>query len=195
VFLKADVELGGTDQLFNLNVGRDIMPSYGLEPQVVMTTPLLEGLDGVEKMSKSLGNYVGVTDSPSEMFGKLMSVSDELMWRYYLLLTDLSARDIDDLARTRKHAAQVHPKHAKVDLARRIVSDFHSAADADQAAPPSTRSFHRVNWPATCRRLRSNGRNPRSGCRKCLSRRDLRRRRATRRGKCSKAPSKSTVKK
>jgi tyrosyl-tRNA synthetase len=90
VFLEADVELGGTDQLFNLNVGRDIMPSYGLEAQVVMTTPLLEGLDGVEKMSKSLGNYVGVTDAPGEMFGKIMSVSDDLMWRYYLLLTDLS---------------------------------------------------------------------------------------------------------
>src|SRR6187397_114696 len=95
VFLKADVELGGTDQLFNLNVGRDIMPSYGLTPQVVMTTPLLEGLDGVEKMSKSLGNYVGVTDAPGEMFGKVMSVSDDLMWRYYLLLTDLSAADIE----------------------------------------------------------------------------------------------------
>ena len=91
VSLKADVELGGTDQLFNLNVGRDLMPAYGLEPQVVMTTPLLEGLDGVEKMSKSLGNYVGVTEPPSEMFGKLMSISDELMWRYYVLLTDLDA--------------------------------------------------------------------------------------------------------
>ena len=90
VFLQADVELGGTDQLFNLNVGRDLMPAYDLEPQVVMTTPLLEGLDGVEKMSKSLGNYVGVTDAPAEMFGKLMSISDELMWRYYALLTDLA---------------------------------------------------------------------------------------------------------
>ncbi len=91
VALEADVELGGTDQLFNLNVGRDIMPSYGLPPQIVMTTPLLEGLDGVEKMSKSLGNYVGVTDPPNEMFGKLMSVSDDLMWRYYLLLTELTS--------------------------------------------------------------------------------------------------------
>ena len=97
VFLEADVELGGTDQLFNLNVGRDIMPSYGLEAQVVMTTPLLEGLDGVEKMSKSLGNYVGVTEPPDEMFGKLMSISDELMWRYYLLLTDLDRAEIDAL--------------------------------------------------------------------------------------------------
>ena len=97
VFLKADVELGGTDQLFNLNVGRDIMPGYGLEPQVVMTVPLLEGLDGVEKMSKSLGNYVGVTDAPGEMFGKVMSISDGLMWRYYLLLTDLSDVDVANL--------------------------------------------------------------------------------------------------
>ena len=87
VFLKADVELGGTDQLFNLNVGRDIMPGYGLEAQVVMTTPLLEGLDGVEKMSKSKGNYVGITDPPNDMFGKLMSISDDLMWRYYELLS------------------------------------------------------------------------------------------------------------
>src|SRR5580765_3534109 len=83
VFLKADVELGGTDQLFNLNVGRDIMPDYGLPPQIVLTTPLLEGLDGVEKMSKSLGNYVGVEEPPREIFGKIMSISDELMWRYY----------------------------------------------------------------------------------------------------------------
>ena len=93
VHLVADVELGGTDQLFNLNVGRDIMPAFGLEAQVVMTTPLLEGLDGVEKMSKSLGNYIGVTDSPSEMFGKVMSISDDLMWRYYSVLTDLSPED------------------------------------------------------------------------------------------------------
>ena len=91
VFLKADVELGGTDQLFNLNVGRDIMPAYGLEPQVVMTTPLLEGLDGVEKMSKSLGNYIGVSDPPLEIFSKVMSISDDLMWKYYTLLTDLAA--------------------------------------------------------------------------------------------------------
>jgi tyrosyl-tRNA synthetase len=133
VFLEADVELGGTDQLFNLNVGRDIMPGYGLEAQIVMTTPLLEGLDGVEKMSKSMGNYVGVTESAGEMFGKLMSVSDELMWRYYLLLTDLAEPDIDALKKQVASGA-VHPKQAKVDLARRIVSDFHSADDAARAA-------------------------------------------------------------
>ena len=93
-FSKADVELGGTDQLFNLIVGRDIMPAFGLEPQVVMTTPLLEGLDGVEKMSKSLGNYIAVDDAPAEMFGKVMSISDELMWRYFTLLTDRTPAEV-----------------------------------------------------------------------------------------------------
>ena len=105
MFLKADVELGGTDQLFNLNVGRDLMPAFDLEPQVVMTTPLLEGLDGVEKMSKSVGNYVGVTEPPSEMFGKLMSISDELMWKYYALLTDLTPDQID-ARRTRRRVGR-----------------------------------------------------------------------------------------
>jgi tyrosyl-tRNA synthetase len=129
VFLKADVELGGTDQLFNLNVGRDIMPGYALEAQVVMTTPLLEGLDGVEKMSKSLGNYIGVTDPPGEMFGKVMSTSDELMWRYYLLLTDESEAAVTAL-RQRVADGAMHPKAAKMALANRIVTDFHDAAQA-----------------------------------------------------------------
>jgi tyrosyl-tRNA synthetase len=133
VFLEADVELGGTDQLFNLNVGRDIMPTYGLEAQVVMTTPLLEGLDGVEKMSKSLGNYIGVTEAAGEMFGKLMSVSDELMWRYYLLLTDLTPAAIDQLKADVGSGAK-HPKQVKIELAMRIVADFHSEADAARAA-------------------------------------------------------------
>ncbi|MGE5833340.1 MAG: tyrosine--tRNA ligase [Acidobacteriota bacterium] len=142
VFLEADVELGGTDQLFNLNVGRDLMPSYQLEPQVVMTTPLLEGLDGVEKMSKSLGNYVGVTESADEMFGKLMSISDELMWRYYLLLTDVSTAEVESLRR-QVAAGSLHPKQAKVDLAKRIVADFHSSADADRAAAAFEARFAR----------------------------------------------------
>jgi tyrosyl-tRNA synthetase len=133
VFLKADVELGGTDQLFNLNVGRDIMPGYGLEAQIVMTTPLLEGLDGVEKMSKSLGNYVGVMESPDEMFGKVMSISDELMWRYYLLLTDLSESDIAAL-KSRVASGVEHPKQAKMSLAQKIVADFHGADEAGGAA-------------------------------------------------------------
>jgi tyrosyl-tRNA synthetase len=114
-------------------VGRDIMPGYGLEAQVVMTVPLLEGLDGVEKMSKSLGNYVGVTEGPDEMFGKVMSVSDELMWRYYLLLTDMSEAGVLQL-RQAVAAGSVHPKQAKVDLAKLVVSDFHSPAAAAAAA-------------------------------------------------------------
>jgi tyrosyl-tRNA synthetase len=142
VHLRADVELGGTDQLFNLNVGRDIMPAYGLEPQVVMTTGLLEGLDGAEKMSKSLGNYVGVTEPPSEMFGKLMSISDELMWRYYALLTDTPPE-----ALRAKQAAvdrgELHPKGAKLELARAVVADFHGLDAAGGAAEEFERRFSR----------------------------------------------------
>jgi tyrosyl-tRNA synthetase len=142
VHLEADVELGGTDQLFNLNVGRDIMPGYGLAPQVVMTTPLLEGLDGVEKMSKSSDNYIGVTEPADEMFGKIMSISDELMWRYYLLLTNLSVADIEEL-KTRVSAGEVHPKHAKVGLATSIVTDFHSADEAAAAGTAFEARFTR----------------------------------------------------
>jgi tyrosyl-tRNA synthetase len=140
VHLKADVELGGTDQLFNLNVGRDLMPGYGLEPQVVLTTPLLEGLDGVEKMSKSMQNYVGVNDEPGEMFGKLMSVSDELMWKYYLLLTDSSEQDIASMKADVASGAR-HPKAVKQDLAERIVRDFHSTEAASRARETFERRF------------------------------------------------------
>jgi tyrosyl-tRNA synthetase len=142
VVLNADVELGGTDQLFNLNVGRDLMPAFDLEPQIVMTTPLLEGLDGVEKMSKSLGNYVGVTESAPEMFGKLMSISDDLMWKYYELLTDLTPDEIQQ-RRESVSVGRLHPKDTKVDLAKRIVSDFHSAAEADAAAAAFEQRFTR----------------------------------------------------
>jgi len=135
VFLKADVELGGTDQLFNLNVGRDIMPAYGLEPQVVLTTPLLEGLDGVEKMSKSLGNYVGVAEEPLHVVEKLMSMSDELMWKYYLMLTDLTPGEIE--AEKQKGA----PMASKMTLARRIAADFHGEAAA-RAAEAEWRRVH-----------------------------------------------------
>jgi tyrosyl-tRNA synthetase len=132
VALRADVELGGTDQLFNLNVGREIMPDYGLEPQVILTTPLLEGLDGVEKMSKSLGNYVGIDEPPREIFGKLMSVTDELMWRYYELCTDVSAAGIEQMKLlVREH--RLHPKKAKEGLAMRIVADFHGEPAAREA--------------------------------------------------------------
>jgi tyrosyl-tRNA synthetase len=152
VALQADVELGGTDQLFNLNVGRDVMPSYGLPPQIVMTTPLLEGLDGVEKMSKSLGNYVGVTDAPDEMFGKLMSVSDELMWRYYLLLTDLSVEGVNEL-KGRVERGALHPKQAKVDLAKRIVTEFHDAGAAERAAVEFDRVHGKGELPSDLRDL------------------------------------------
>ena len=140
VHLKADVELGGTDQLFNLNVGRDIMPSFGVAPQVVMTTPLLVGLDGSEKMSKSAGNYVGITESPDEMFGKLMSVSDELMWDYYILLTDLPLAEVEAM-KASVAAGDLHPRQAKVDLAQRIVTDFHSAEAATAAVEEFDRRF------------------------------------------------------
>ena len=146
VHLRADVELGGTDQLFNLNVGRDIMPAWSVEPQVVMTTPLLVGLDGVEKMSKSASNYIGITEPPGEMFGKLMSISDTLMWRYHELLTDLSLAEIEAL-RARTAAGEVHPKRVKVDLATRIVTDFHSAAAATDAAEAFERRFARREVP------------------------------------------------
>ena len=132
VELRTDVELGGTDQLFNLNVGRDIMPAFGLEPQVVLTVPLLVGLDGVEKMSKSTGNYVGITEPATEMFGKLMSISDPLMWTYYELLTDLAVTEIER-RRGDVESGALHPKRAKLDLARLIVTDFHSAEAADRA--------------------------------------------------------------
>ena len=150
VVLKADVELGGTDQLFNLNVGRDIMPSYGLEPQIVMTTPLLEGLDGVEKMSKSLGNYVGVTDPPDEMFGKLMSISDALMWKYFPLLTSATSADVESM-RARVARGELHPKAVKADLAARIVSDYHSTAAATGAAAEFERVHSRGELPADLR--------------------------------------------
>jgi tyrosyl-tRNA synthetase len=127
VALQADVELGGTDQLFNLNVGRDVMPAYGLESQVVMTTPLLEGLDGVEKMSKSLGNYVGVTEAPLTMVEKLMSISDELMWRYYALLTDLAPEAVE------AERGRGRPMDSKMALARRIVAEFHDVGAAERA--------------------------------------------------------------
>ena len=147
VHLKADVELGGTDQLFNLNVGRDIMPSFDVDPQVVMTTPLLVGLDGLEKMSKTAGNYVGITESPNEMFGKVMSVSDELMWEYYKLLTDLSLTEIEAM-KARVSGGELHPKQAKANLAKRIISDFHSTAEAVAAAEEFDRRFVKKDLPS-----------------------------------------------
>jgi len=131
VALKADVELGGTDQKFNLLVGRELQRHHGQEPQVILTLPLLEGLDGVNKMSKSLDNYVGVTEAPQEMFGKLMSISDELMWRYYDLLSFRSGEEIAALKR--ECADGRNPRDAKVMLAQEIVARFHSRAAAEAA--------------------------------------------------------------
>ncbi|MGC1370790.1 MAG: tyrosine--tRNA ligase [Candidatus Sulfotelmatobacter sp.] len=127
VALEADVELGGTDQKFNLLVGRELQRSYGQESQVILTTPILEGLDGVQKMSKSLGNAIGIHEAPLEMYGKIMSISDEMMWRYYELLTDVQVADIEKVKR------EAHPMQAKKDLARRIVADFYSSEAAAKA--------------------------------------------------------------
>ncbi len=146
VALKADVELGGTDQRFNLLVGRDIQREYGQEPQVIITVPILEGLDGVQKMSKSLGNYVGITEPPREMFGKLMSISDTLMWRYYELLTDVPLAEI---ARWKEEVAQgrINPKELKMKLAREIVARFHSPEAAEKAAAEFEKVFAKGGVP------------------------------------------------
>jgi tyrosyl-tRNA synthetase len=131
VALRTDVELGGTDQKFNLLVGRELQRHYGQEPQIILTLPLLEGLDGVNKMSKSLDNYVGITESPSSMFGKLMSISDPLMWRYYALLSFRTEREIAALRRECDEGR--NPREVKAMLAHEIVARFHSAAAADAA--------------------------------------------------------------
>jgi tyrosyl-tRNA synthetase len=133
VALEADVELGGTDQKFNLLVGRELQRAYGQESQVVLTTPILEGLDGVQKMSKSLGNAIGIHEPPLEMYGKIMSISDEMMWRYYELLTDVLQIQIDALKQG-VQTGERHPMEIKKSLARLIVTDFHSREDAEKAA-------------------------------------------------------------
>jgi tyrosyl-tRNA synthetase len=133
VVLKADVELGGHDQIFNLLVGRDLMKAEGLEPQVVLTVPLLVGLDGHEKMSKSLGNAIAVEDPPEEIYGKTMSIPDSLLWDWYLLLTDLPSAEIEE-RRARVAAGSLHPKAVKQELARRLVAQFHGEAAASRAA-------------------------------------------------------------
>ncbi|MGI6657006.1 MAG: tyrosine--tRNA ligase [Desulfobulbus sp.] len=146
VALKADVELGGTDQLFNLLMGRDLQRAWGQEPQVVLTTPLLEGLDGINKMSKSLGNYIGVSEPPDTIFGKLMSISDDLMFRYYELLSDLSLAEIGRL-KEKVEAGEVHPKAVKVQLARELVTRFHNAEAADEAERGFEQVFARGELP------------------------------------------------
>jgi tyrosyl-tRNA synthetase len=145
--LECDVEMGGTDQKFNLLVGREIQKDYGQPPQIIATVPLLEGLDGVEKMAKSKGNYIGITELPKVMFRKIMKISDDLMYRYYELLTDMQLSDIaelrDDVASGRKD-----PMEVKMALGRRIVSDFHSAAEADAAHETFNREVRQGLEPA-----------------------------------------------
>ncbi len=146
VALEADVELGGTDQKFNLLVGRELQKEHGQEQQVVLTMPLLEGLDGVQKMSKSLGNYIGINEAPNEQFGKVMSISDELMFRYYELLTDIPLSEIQKL-RTDIASGKQHPMDAKGNLAVRIISDYHGAAAAEAARDEFNRVFRKREIP------------------------------------------------
>jgi tyrosyl-tRNA synthetase len=146
VALHCDVEMGGTDQLFNLLVGRDLMREYALEPQVVLTMPLLEGLDGVEKMSKSLGNYIGINEPPDQIYGKIMSISDDLMWRYYLLCTDLTPQQIGAMKEEVTGGA-VHPMDAKRQLAKSIIRDFYDAASAELAEQEFKRIFSERQTP------------------------------------------------
>jgi tyrosyl-tRNA synthetase len=146
VALEADVELGGTDQTFNLLVGRDLQREYGQESQVVLTTALLEGLDGVQKMSKSLGNYIGINEPPNEQFGKVMSISDELMFRYYELLTDVPLAELQKL-RADIAAGHRHPMDAKADLAVRIITDYHGAPAAELARDEFNRVFRKRETP------------------------------------------------
>jgi tyrosyl-tRNA synthetase len=146
VALEADVELGGTDQKFNLLVGRELQRAYGQESQVVLTTPILEGLDGVQKMSKSLGNAIGIHEAPLEMYGKIMSISDEMMWRYYELLTDVLQVQIDALKDEVKTGSR-HPMEIKKSLARLIVADFHSRDAAEVAARDWTAQFQEGKVP------------------------------------------------
>ena len=166
VALRADIELGGTDQKFNLLVGRELQRHYGQEPQCVLTMPLLEGLDGVEKMSKSKNNYIGITEPPFEMFGKVMSISDELMWRWYDLV---SMRSNDEIAALKREAAEGrNPRDIKVLLAREIVARFHSPARGRrgraglQRALPRRRGTGRhAGIHAGCRRPRADSASPR----------------------------------
>ena len=146
IALEADVELGGTDQKFNLLVGRELQRAYGQPSQVVLTMPLLEGLDGVQKMSKSYGNYIGITEKPLDMYGKTMSISDALMWRYYELLTDLTTAKVDSM-KVLVAKGELHPMRLKKELASQIVTDFHSLEAARQAEEDWAKQFQRDEIP------------------------------------------------
>lgn len=142
VALEADVELGGTDQKFNLMVGRNLQREYAQEPQCILTTPLLEGLDGVNKMSKSLNNYIGIDEAPTEMFGKVMSITDDLMWKYFELLTDTTPAEIAKLK-----SSDENPRNLKVQLAKTIITDFHSKSDAEAAEADFVARFVKKEVP------------------------------------------------
>ncbi|MEP6818271.1 MAG: tyrosine--tRNA ligase [bacterium] len=146
VALEADVELGGTDQKFNLLMGRNVQREYGQEAQVAVITPLLEGTDGVQKMSKSLGNYIGINEPPAEIFGKVMSISDDLMWRYHELLTDLTVNQINVL-RAAAANGERNPRDIKSDLAKVIIADFHSEEDAERAEEEFVKRFRNKETP------------------------------------------------
>src|SRR6266496_3741466 len=150
VALKADVELGGTDQKFNLLMGRELQRHFGQESQVVLTMPILEGLDGVQKMSKSLGNAIGINEPPLEIYGKIMSISDGMMWRYYELLTDVQVADIE------KMKCDTHPMSSKKDLAHRIVADFHSVDAAVKAAEDWAKQFQKDQVPESVEEISVN---------------------------------------
>ncbi|MBI3302007.1 MAG: tyrosine--tRNA ligase [Deltaproteobacteria bacterium] len=155
VALRADVEVGGTDQRFNLLVGRELQRAYGQEPQVILTMPLLEGTDGVQKMSKSLGNFIGITDPPAEMYGKLMSISDSLMLKYYELLSAVDAARVQAI-----QAGEVHPMEAKQQLAAELITRFHGADAATQAAADFAQRFQRRELPSEMETFTWPGREP-----------------------------------
>ena len=145
VYLKADVELGGTDQKFNLLVGREIQKSYGIDPQVIQTVPILEGLDGVKKMSKSLDNYIGIDEDPNDMFGKVMSISDELMWRWFDLLSFKSDKEIKQLKASQEKGT--NPRDIKIELAKEIISRFHDDSAANSSHSNFVNQFQKKQTP------------------------------------------------
>src|SRR5215831_18088281 len=152
VALEADVELGGTDQKFNLQMGRVLQKDYGQPSQIILMTPILEGTDGVQKMSKSYGNYIGINEPPQEIYGKVMSISDELMWRYYELLTDVTTRQIEQMKADAANGKQ-HPMELKKALARRIVQDFHSEQAAKEADANWAKQFQKDEVPENVERV------------------------------------------
>jgi len=167
VAMKADVELGGTDQKFNLLVGRQLQEAYGQEPQIALTMPILEGLDGVQKMSKSLNNYIGITDSPDDMFGKIMSISDELMWRYFELLSFRPMTEIESFKQ--QIAAGDNPRDIKFLLAQELITRFHSASEADQAQQNFIARFQKGALPDDIEEIILNSENGQLGIAALLS--------------------------